>query len=156
MHGVTTVVEQADGSVENPLRPECGFSFALPWQVSWELVKLTMPVPVLTNQFLLRFETYIIVFISSSLYMCVWANGQQVSACFWCYYSTWKSCVAKGSVGCFAFQVFAKRKILLQLITKKNVFLSRCWNRTLSGGHISAMTASCGTWTTTARTWSRH
>ena len=32
----------------------------------------------------------------------------------------------------------------------------RCWSRIRSGGHISGMTANCGTWTTTGRTWSRH
>lgn len=32
----------------------------------------------------------------------------------------------------------------------------RSWNRTHSGGHISATMGSCGTWTTTALIWSKH
>ena len=35
------------------------------------------------------------------------------------------------------------------------ILFFRFWSRIPSGGHISAMMASCGTWTTTAQTWSR-
>ena len=35
------------------------------------------------------------------------------------------------------------------------IFFCRSWNRIHSGGHTSAMMASCGTWTTTVQIWSR-